>query len=401
MKRFLLLILASVVLLAQGGCGGGGGGYNGGGGGGGGGTSTSTSGTAALGLIKNGTVKVYALNADGSQGSLLATASTNGAGQYSASLGSYSGPIIAYAYGSYTDEATGATVTLTEANALRAALPSASGNVALAVTGLTEIAVRKAGSALTSSAISSANSLISTVFKVDVTGVNPVEPTAAALGAAGVTSAQRNYTLALAAVAQLATTTQGATAVEKLSSALNVLTQGIGASMNPATAAAYTQALHVYLQNDGAVNGVVTDQGGSPIITVGSGTGTITLNLSTTATSLRGATLTVNLPPGVTVHAQSDGTVSNGVLGLTSSTGGSLVLGKFTPSGTGNSTLQVGVISGSAIPSGSFLIVNADVAAGTVVAKEAFSVTGTTFADDTGSSGSVTASVTVGGFTQQ
>jgi hypothetical protein len=379
MRRSLLLVLATLVVLLNG-CGGGGGG-----GVGGGGTGTSASGTAAFGIIKNGTVKIYALNSDGSQGSLLGTASTNSAGSYSQSLGSYSGPIIAYAYGSYTDEATGTTVTLTESNALRAALPSASGTVALAITGLTELAVREAGSQLTASAITSANSAISSIFKVNVTAVNPVEATPAAFGAAGITAKQRDYTLALAAMSQMASTAAGATPTEKLATLLTTMSQAInGSSITPATAAAFTQALHDYLLNNSEISGIVTNNGGSPIITVGYQSGIISLSLATPA-GVSGAEFILNLPAGVTVHHQPDGSTSNGVLGLTSVTKNDLVLGKYTAAaGSAPGAVKLALAAGTPIGPGAILILNADVAQGGAATKESFYITGATLVDQNG-----------------
>jgi hypothetical protein len=380
MRRSLLLIFGSLFLILNG-CGGGGSG----GVGGGGGTGTSASGTAAFGIIKNGTVKIYALNADGSRGSLLGTASTNSAGSYSQSLGSYSGPIVAYAYGSYVDEATGTTVTLTESNALRAALPAASGTVSLAITGLTELAVREAGSQLTASAITTANSAVSSIFKVNVTAVNPVEATTSALGAAGVTAKQRDYTLALAAMSQLASTAAGVTPTEKLATLLSALSQAIdGSSLAPATAAAFTQALHDYLQTHTDINAIVTSNGGSPIITVGYQTGIISLSLATPA-GVSGAEFTLNLPAGVTVHHQSDGSTSNAVVGLTPATKSDWALGKYTAAvGSTPGTVKLALAAGTPVGSGGILVINADVAPGTAVTKESFAITGATLVDQNG-----------------
>jgi hypothetical protein len=378
MRRFILWLFAASVLLAQAGCGGGGGSGSTG-------PQSSVSGTAAKGVIKNGTVKIYALNADGSRGSLLATTTTDANGKYSKSLGVYSGPVIAYAFGGYTDEATGGTVTLSETNALRAALPMASGAVTLPITGLTELAVRKAGSQLTASAISNANALVSSVFKVDVMGSVPIEATAAAMNATGVTTNQLDYTLALAGLSQLAAQSPGATPSDRLESALATLSQGITTAMNSQTAQAYTDALNSYLENNGSINTIISSKGGSPVITAGSQQAVITLSLSGAGSNLYGVDLNLNLPAGVTVKAKADGTVCNAVLGLTTSTSGAYILGKLTPSSASSgAVLTLGLVSAGAIPDGSFLVINATLAAGTKVTKDSFSIADSSFNDQNG-----------------
>jgi hypothetical protein len=391
MKRFLLLILA-IVFLAQAGCGGAGGG-------GGGGGVTTISGTASKGIIKNGTVRIYAINADGSRGSLLAETNTDNGGIYRKEIGKYSGPVIAYAFGSYTDEATGATVTLTESNALRAALPAASGVVTLPITAFTEVAVRKAGAALTPSAITDANALVSTMFKVDITGSNPVEASAAALSDAAVTAEQLHYTVALAGLSQMAQECIGNTASEKLEDALKDLTDGIATgTMATATAQLYTDSVSKYLDDNVAINTLVANHGGCPIITVGSKNGYIVLSLAGATSAVFGANLTLTLPAGVTVNAKTDGTASSGAIGFTTSTKGAFAVGAFTrASGSSKATLALTLISSGAVANGDFLIINANVTPGTVITKDSFSITGTSVVDQNGAL--MAGSLSVGGVT--
>jgi hypothetical protein len=152
-KSFWYLIIAATAL-ALAGCGGGGGG----------GTtapavSYSVSGVASAGLIKNGTVNVYALNADGSKGSLLKTTTTDNTGYYSANVGGYTGPVLVEAYGSYTDEATGTTMTIPSTSPLRAAparRPATSVAVPYRCGG---------GRTLTAANIAAANTLVTDMFK--------------------------------------------------------------------------------------------------------------------------------------------------------------------------------------------------------------------------------------------
>lgn len=198
MTRTHNVIIMAIIAVTLAACGGGGGGSAGG-------TSQQPSstvigGVASKGLIKNGTIKVYAITG-GFKGALLATATTDANGRYSADIGSYTGAVLVEASGSYTDEATGETRTIDPAAPLRAALGSVSGAVNLSVTPLTDIAVSQAHT-LTPAAIDAANTLISSIFKVDILATTPVDAAANAMAAA--TQAQKDYTLALAAVSQMA-----------------------------------------------------------------------------------------------------------------------------------------------------------------------------------------------------
>ncbi|MCM0083261.1 hypothetical protein L4X63_16875 [Geomonas sp. Red32] len=364
----LLYALIGCLLLALAGCGGGGSGS-------GGGTTSTVSGTASKGLIRNGTVTIYALNPDGTQGGQLATADTDSNGHYSATLTNYSGPILAVAYGSYVDEATGQTVTLTAANPLRAALPSASGTVSLPITGLTELAVRQAGT-LTPAHITDANAVISSVFKVDILATSPVDATPSALGAAGVTAGQRDYTLALAALSQLASTSSGGTPGQKLEAALATISQGITSSnISSQTASTFVNALDSYLSTNGGVNDVVTSHGGSALVSVGSRRAVLTVAVSGAGPGINGAEFNMSFPAGVTVKSQSDGLTDNCVLGATAGTSGALLAGSFTAaSGSTPGVLRVVLVSATPVIDGTILVINADVADGLTPAMADFPI---------------------------
>jgi len=223
---FALLLVLTCILSA---CGGGGGSAPAAG-------PVTVSGVVSKGIIANGTVAVYGLKADGSKtASALATAKTDANGAYAVSLGSYAGPIIVEAYGSYTDEATGTTVRIPSTSPLQAALPSSrvAGNVSLPVTPLTDIAVRMARNALTGTVadnIASANDAVSRLFGVDVVATLPVKPDAAVLQSADTTDSQRKYTALLAVVSQYVantSATQGKPGSDDLTSALARISGGI------------------------------------------------------------------------------------------------------------------------------------------------------------------------------
>lgn len=367
MKR-LVAFLAMSVMVALSGCGGG--------------SSSSSAppqptilnGTVSKGLIQNGWVKIYPLNADGTRGTTpLATVRTGLDGRYSADIGSYVGPVIAIGYGTYTDEATNTQITLTESNPLRAALPTASGNVTLPITALTEVAVVSAGT-LTPSHIQSSNTAVATAFKVDIVGSEPVAPDAATLATA--TPAQRDYTLALAALSQMASTATG-TPTQQLQSTVTTLSSGVsGTTLTTTVATTFAGAVNDYLQANTDTNAVISENGGSQVLTVGKDTAKLTIGISgvPTGKSVYGADLVLTLPAGVTVKTQTGSSeVLAGTVALAGISG--MVDGVFTPAANGApATLRIIFVSNSAITGGAVLTVNADLSSGITVAKSSFSV---------------------------
>lgn len=83
----------------------------GGGGGGGGVASTTVNGTSMKGPYVNATVNIYQLTATGARGQLVATTTTDGAGNYSANIPvTATGPFEIVVSGPYVDEITGQVV---------------------------------------------------------------------------------------------------------------------------------------------------------------------------------------------------------------------------------------------------------------------------------------------------
>jgi hypothetical protein len=204
-RRHLLKLLTLMMVLALVcGCGGGGGGGSQPGPS----AASTVSGTASKGLIRNGTVNIYAAGSNGSRGSLLASVTTDDQGRYSAVIASYNGPIVIEAAGKYLDEATGETKVIEAASPLVAAVGTVSGGaVSVAVTPFTHLAYRKAlaavaGGAAIATAISGGNAEVSTLFDIDITGVQPVDATTATLQ--GANDQQKAYTLWLAGISELA-----------------------------------------------------------------------------------------------------------------------------------------------------------------------------------------------------
>ncbi len=177
----------------------------GGGGGSGGGSAGGTviSGIASKGPLNGSVIKIYQLNADGTQGAQLGTdTSTNPDGSYQVNIGNYSGPILVVAsHGTYVDEATGALTSL--ATPLRTALPNVSGNATVAVTAMTEMAVTLAetGGKMTPVRIADAQNQVEQNL---ANGINIVStlPADVSKPLAGASDTQKEYGILLAAVSQ-------------------------------------------------------------------------------------------------------------------------------------------------------------------------------------------------------
>ena len=298
MNIFKFLTTAALILLLLAACGGGGSGTS---------TSTDTSNTTTDTVISGmaskgpvtGTISVYVLNSDGSKGSLLKSKDFDN-GSYSINIGKYAGPIIAEVIGSYTDEATGLTKTITADAPMRAALSNASGTINVAVTPLTELAVQKAG-ALTPSAINAGNKLISDIFKVDIINTQPVAPTATAVSSA--TQSQKDYTLAIAVLSQLALT-RG----ESISTTLSSIAGDISFSgMNSQTATSFQNAVAAFMSNTYNNTGV-TDPSATNISKINGKipvTFTLAIEGNFAANSIKGIQFEVVLPSGLTVRTDA------------------------------------------------------------------------------------------------
>lgn len=296
---------------------------------------TRISGITSKGVFTSGTVSLYAL-ADGKRGALLKQASISTFGTYSANLGSYVGPVVAEASGSYLDEATGTSLQVPADAPIRAALPEARGTVRLPVTALTEIAVQKTGGFFTPAAIQAANSVVSDLFKVDIINTQPVAPTADALNS--VSADQVTYTLALATISQLSSSSSQslATTLANLSSSIDVAS----GSMASATASELQSALTAFTGNPRNQTGI-TDASTSPLANVGKRSVAVTLSVS--GTSLVGGVQgTVTLPAGITLNAGSPA--------LTGKAVGSIL--ETNPSA---SSLIVGILSSNGFAAGDLL----------------------------------------------
>lgn len=203
-SRMGLLIAMVALLLFETACGGGGGSFDVGSGG------TGISGSVIKGPTANATVIAYAVTA-GQPGAQIGSATTDGNGNYSMTLGAYSGPVMLQASaGTYRDEATGALMTMASGDVMTAMLPSVatgatvSGVQVTPVTSMAQTRAQQMTGGMTESNIAAANAAMGNYFSVsDILHVQPMNPLVPGSGSAASPDA-RNYGITLAAMSQYA-----------------------------------------------------------------------------------------------------------------------------------------------------------------------------------------------------
>ena len=174
-------------------------------------SNSTVSGVASKGPVNGGDVSAYEIRDGEKVEPALGTATSSANGDYSIDIGGYTGPVlIEIEGGTYKDEATGAEIALTMT--LRAAIGNASGEVTVAVTPLTELAVKKAElGGLTPDKIDSSNKLISQLLGGKdctedlITQTRPVDVTNEA-ACDDADDEQKQYGLLLAALSQMVET---------------------------------------------------------------------------------------------------------------------------------------------------------------------------------------------------
>jgi hypothetical protein len=243
---------AAGVVLA--GCGGGGGGGSGSSG-----TVTpppqvsgSIIGTAAKGPVSNGTITAYALN-NGTVGAEIARAATEADGHFRLSMGTHAGPVmLQLSGGTYTDEATGATMTMLPGDVMTAVITDMTAGAAVSgvqVTPLTTMAqamARHMSGGMTAANLAAASTAIGDYFSIgDILHDMPIDPLMAGSGTSGATQDSINYGMTLAAMSQYAAA------------------QGMSSSSAMVTAMANDAA-------DGVMDGRMS---GAAVLTGGMGTG--------------------------------------------------------------------------------------------------------------------------------
>ena len=208
-----VLALAASLLLV--GCGGGGNGSDGGGSGSPGPVTTGTlSGTATKGPVSGAAVKAFAIN-NGARGGELGSAMTDANGNFTMTMGAYSGPVMLQVRGgSYLDEATGVRMNMLEADGMTCVVPAVtvtagSATAGVQVTPLTSMAQAWAehmAGGMNAANATMANSRIGAAYVgpgADIVMLHPIDPTVAG-SANGASIEAKNYGMMLAAMSQAA-----------------------------------------------------------------------------------------------------------------------------------------------------------------------------------------------------
>lgn len=184
-------------------------------GGGGGGTMTAggtISGTAVKGPVNGATVTAYAIN-NGTMGARIGSGMTDAQGNFTISIGSYSGSVMLQMNGgSYTDEATSTSMAMNSGDVMTTVIPSVvSGSMmsGIQITPLTSMAQARShtmAGGMTETNITAANTAVGSYFAVnDILHTQPMNPLVSGSGI-GADTDMRNYGMTIAAMSQEAAT---------------------------------------------------------------------------------------------------------------------------------------------------------------------------------------------------
>lgn len=168
------------------------------------------SGTASNGPLAGGTVMAFAIN-NGTKGAQLASGVTDTEGNFTMSLGNYSGSIMLQMNGgTYTDLATGTPMTMTAGNVMTALVPSMSTGSTITgiqitpLTSMAQVIAQNMAGGMMSANITAANTAAGDYFMVsDILHTQPIDPLVTGSGT-GATQDMMNYGITLAAMSQYA-----------------------------------------------------------------------------------------------------------------------------------------------------------------------------------------------------
>ena len=167
-------------------------------------------GAAVKGPVNGATVTAYAIN-NGMMGAQLGTGTTDAQGNFTISIGAYSGPVMLRMNGgTYTDEATGVEMTMQSGDMMTSVMPQAVAGAVMngvQITPLTAMAQMRAqtmGGGMTAANITAANTAMGNYSSVgDILYTHPMNPLTSGSGA-GATQDMRNYGIMLAAMSAYA-----------------------------------------------------------------------------------------------------------------------------------------------------------------------------------------------------
>lgn len=170
------------------------------------------SGAVYNGTMKASTVMVYSVSS-GTMGAQIGSGTTDSMGGFSLSLGAYSGPVmLKMTGGSYTNLATGTTMTMSAGDEMTAVMPTVTSGATVTgiqMTVLTSMAQARAqamAGGMTDANITAANTAMGAYFMVsDILHAMPMNAATAGSGSTATTD-MKNYGIAIAAMSQYADT---------------------------------------------------------------------------------------------------------------------------------------------------------------------------------------------------
>lgn len=335
--------------------------------------STVITGLASKGPINTGTVKVFAIRDGAVDTSVpIGQGQTDASGKFAVDAGGFKGPVmVEVAGGSFTDEVSGATVSLK--SSMHAVFANAStGKQEVAVTPLTELATRRAKghSAMTPDVINESNKSVATIFNLtDIVSTLP---------ASGGSDSEKKYAASCGTFSQLANN-RSKSSGESLDDALKGVMDDMGneAEHTGLSGDSITKIKDAETEfNSGGKNKTGTT---APPVTPTNGI----LKISTSGGPSIGALdMTVTLPAGVEV-AVADPATGEAEAGAVAISGAAAtgsnkqVAAKVTPASGGNKgKVTISMVNSTGFGPGECLTVDFKVTGGTFPAKGDFAVTG-------------------------
>ncbi len=185
------------------------------------------------GTMGNTTVMAYAVT-DGAMGAQLASGTTNSMGNFTLSLGAYSGPVmLKMSGGSYTNLATGTTISMLAGDMMTAIIPTISSGATVTgiqMTPLTSMAQAMAQAmtnGMSDANITAANTAVGNYFMVsDILQTMPMNAAISGSGATATTD-MKNYGIAIAAMSQYAQTIGMADPAALITAMMNDASDGV------------------------------------------------------------------------------------------------------------------------------------------------------------------------------
>ncbi len=198
------------------------------------GGQTTISGGAIKGPVAGATVMAFGIGPDGTKGAQLGSATTNGSGNFTMQVGTYSGPLMLEMMGgSFSDEATGTHMGMGANDVMTAAVPGMMAGSILTdiqITPLTSMAQRMAqnmSGGMTQANIRQSNTAMGSYFGVsDILTIHPMDPTVPGSGASA-NQDQRDYGMSIAAMSELASTMGMTTSSGMVTAMMNDASDGI------------------------------------------------------------------------------------------------------------------------------------------------------------------------------